>query len=126
MRTAGWQIGWRLVLALALAVAPWPPAAFAAVAAPMDAIPVAATQAMPCHDTQPATAPVSHSDTGCPDDCCPDPACDPTHCVVLHAGVAAPRLRALNAAPPASTRFALVLDRPPAPPVSEQLRPPIV
>ena len=57
MRTAGWQFGWRLVLALALAVAPWPPAAFAAVAAvPMDAVPAEAEQAMPCHDTQPAQA----------------------------------------------------------------------
>lgn len=127
MRTAGWQFGWRLVLALALAVAPWPPAAFAAVAAvPMDAAPAEAEQAMPCHDTQLATAiPAAHVETGCPDDCCPDPACDPTHCVVLHAGVAAPRLRAVNAVPPASTRFSLVLDRPPAPPVGEQLRPPI-
>lgn len=39
---------------LVLAVAPWPPAAFAAVAAvPKDAVP---EQAMPCHDTQPAQA----------------------------------------------------------------------
>ena len=129
MRSATWQFGWRLVLALALAVAPWPPAAFAIVSstadAPMEAAPATAEHVMPCHDMQPAAAPAPHRDRGCPDDCCPDPACDPTHCVILHTGLAAPRMHVLYAMPPAATRFALVLDRPPLPPASEQLRPPI-
>jgi len=117
------------MLAFALAVAPWPPAAFAIASStadtPVDAEPAMAAHGMPCHDMQPAASPAPHQDSGCPDDCCPDPACDPTHCVVLHAGLAAPRVRVLNAMPPAATRFALVLDRPPVPPASEQLRPPI-
>ena len=111
--------GWRLLMALALAVAPWPPAAYAMFAAAPEA-------AMPCHENAPpAAADTTKAGAGCEDGCCPDPACDPAHCVLLQAGnVAAWRLAVSWPAPrrpPLPTRARVPPDVPSLP----GLRPPI-
>ena len=114
------NLSWRLLLALSLAVGPWPPAAWAVIVPDSDA------KAMSdCHGATEASAAPAQADTPCDDGCCSDPACDPTHCLVLHA-VMAPVHRRVDGAIPGLGEIPGVVARAPRdPPRLTLLRPPI-
>jgi hypothetical protein len=128
---AAWQWAWRLWLVATLAVAPWPPAAFAAVLPASDA----ALPSMPCHDASPfdpvATQSATPSATppadaaGCPEGCCDDPGCDPSRCL----GAATVFLMPNTVVPDMPIAAAVRDSNSPAPPRRPSrpaLRPPIV
>lgn len=122
MPRALFNLMWRLMLVVSLAVGPWPPAAWAAFTpATSDS-----GEMRDCHDGDSAPEATAPPATSCEDGCCPDPACDPTHCLVLHASISTvPALAADAVSTPAVVPQAGPHARPDAPRRS-LLRPPIV
>jgi hypothetical protein len=114
------NVSWRLLLAISLAVGPWPPAAWAAIALKSSVAPMT-----DCHGSAAADSIPTQHGTPCEDDCCAAPACDPAHCLVLHAAIAPlpPPLRGAVLIPHAVPGW---LARAPSdPPPPTLLRPPI-
>ena len=112
---------WRLMLVVSLAVGSWPPAAWAAFAPAM----ADSGEMRDCHDSESAPVATPPPATSCEDGCCPDPGCDPSHCLVLHASIATVPAMAADAVPtPAMVPQPSPHARPDAPRRS-LLRPPI-
>jgi hypothetical protein len=113
---------WRLMLAISLAVAPWPPATWAAV------MPAPAADDMrDCHREMAHDGGVARqaADRDCKDDCCASPACDAAHCLVIHATIAAPAFAMVAMAPPSTLQCTAVDESHTGPPLRSPLRPPI-
>ena len=105
------RLGWRLLLAISLASAPF-------VRMIPDAAVSEAVASMPCHDSAPA-------DAGCPDGCCSDPDCTPSDCVTPLVIVASAEVSVAAAVPPQAAEFTLRENASPSPPYDPALRPPI-
>lgn len=115
------QMSWRVLLAVSLAVGPWPPAAWAALGSK-----TADVEAMSdCHDTDSPAYTSAPDATPCEDGCCPDPACDPAHCLILHASIAAVSTTLMSVEAPPVTVLHRNARTPSGPPRSALLRPPI-
>lgn len=115
------HLSWRVLLAISLGVGPWPPAAWAALAAEPAA---AASNEMDCHGGGAEPAIPTATEAPCDDGCCPDPGCDPAHCLLMHASMATTALRA-SVLPLAATPAVCTERLGTGPPVQTLLRPPI-
>jgi hypothetical protein len=108
MRLGIFQLAWRWLLVFSLAVAPWPPAAWAGAGELVGSAVAVQLDDMPCED-----------------DCCDAADCDAAHCVIVHAALEVPALPAPPAAAPRQAPAARNVRAFAALPLPVPLRPPI-